>query len=116
MCEETQYLYCYISFCLTKRHDNSCNTIKFTGILLYFLLQQQILDNIFKADVKVNIFIMYHKNLLLLIFELKVAIFLYVTHRDPKQIPGQNPFNVYSLHVQPNTPFKLHIDHTTWFI
>jgi hypothetical protein len=36
---------------------------------------------------------MYHKNLLLLIFELKVVIFLYVSHRDPKQIPGKNPFN-----------------------
>jgi hypothetical protein len=114
--EETQYLYRYISFCQTKRHDNSCNTITFTDILLYFLLQQQFLDNIIKAGVKVNIFVMYQKNLLFLVFELKVVVFLYVSHRDPKKIPGQTPFNVYSLHVQPNTPFSIHIDHATWFI
>jgi hypothetical protein len=97
MCKETQCLYCYISFCLTKRHDNSCNTITFTDILLYFLLQQQFLDNITKAGVKVNIFIMYQKNLLLFFLELKVVVFLYVSHRDPKQIPGKPPltYTVY---------------------
>jgi hypothetical protein len=76
MCEETQYLCRYISFCLTKLHDNSCNNIRYTDILLYFLLQQQFIDNIIKAGVKVNIFIIYPINLLLLVFELKVVVFL----------------------------------------
>jgi hypothetical protein len=71
MCEETQYLCRYISFCLTEHHDNSCNTITFTNIFLYFLLQQQFLDNIYKAGVKFNIFIMFHKFYLFWFLNLK---------------------------------------------
>jgi hypothetical protein len=53
------YFHCHILLYLKAIFKNSCNKITFTAILFHFVLQQPILENIIKAELKGNIFITY---------------------------------------------------------
>jgi len=58
-CAEIKYMQSNVSLYSTQLHKNSCNKINFTDIHLYFLLPQQLRDDIIKADCKVKVFIMF---------------------------------------------------------
>jgi hypothetical protein len=57
---EIKYMHCNISlYSNTTSQQLQCNKTNFTDIPLYFLLQQQLREDIIKADCKVNIFIIF---------------------------------------------------------
>ena len=90
-CEKLNIFTHIFHYIYRQIHTNWCNKINFTDIPLYFPLQQQIYEDIIKADIEFDIFIMCQQFILRWFFVLPSDDFLVSQTQTWSKSQGQTP-------------------------
>jgi len=102
------------NYIFRRLQNNSCNKITFKDIGFHFMLQQQIFQDIIKAQRSIYPLRIY--GLFCVGIYPQIIMFLSVSIRFPKQFARHNTHIIHSLHLQTNEPFSIHFHCITCFI